>query len=102
MKQMTNPIFANKNKPDDWSILEEYLKKNLHPVSPSPVFIKGLQKQLQNDSRISLDNLNQTGSFLYSFLAIIGGLLLVALWIRLLVPLISMRKMSFQTKTSIN
>jgi hypothetical protein len=99
---MTDPTPYTKIKPDDWSNLEEYLKKNLHPVSPSPVFIKGLQKQLQNDSRISLDTFNQTGSFLYPFLAMIGGLLLIALWVRFLVRMVSMRKMSFQTKTSIN
>jgi len=98
---MTNSIITSRNKPDDWSYLEAFLKKNLHPVSPSPVFIKGLQKQLTNDSQISLEEMDQKGTYLFSLLAIMGGLLLVALWIRLLVPLISMRKVEFQTKTSI-
>ena len=99
---MTNSMISNKNRPDDWSYLEAFLKKNLHPVSPSPVFIKGLQKQLTNDSQISLEEMNQKGTDIYSLLAIMGGLLLVALWIRLLAPLISMRKVVFHTKTTIN
>jgi hypothetical protein len=99
---MTNSIISNKKKAEEWSYLEAFLKKNLLPVSPSPVFIKGLQKQLTTDSQISLEESDQTGAYIYSLLAIIGGLLLVALWIRLLVPLISMRKMYFRPRTSVN
>jgi hypothetical protein len=94
---MTNWLKPS-GKVEDWSVLEDFLGKNFHPVSPNPMFIDNLRKNLRRGSQITLENLDQSWVFLFSFLAIFGGIVLIVLWLRILGPIISILKINLQMK----
>jgi hypothetical protein len=74
---------------DDWSRLEGYLRQNFQPVDPRAVFIDDLRKNLETVGFNTKQNIEKTKKYLVSAFALITGLVVIALFVRFAVIVIS-------------
>ena len=84
----------------DWSPFEDFLMKSLQPVTPNPAFKYELEKKLKTGTQISLEGLDKSKVIFYSGLALVGGIMFIALVKRILIPIVSMLRLNVQSISS--
>jgi hypothetical protein len=76
----------------NWSSIEMILSRNLKPVEPNPKFRDHLKQRLEIVETTTLEGYNRAKFLIYSALALVSGLMIITVWIRMINPLFNNRK----------
>lgn len=80
---------SSKDLAESWSGIENYLSKNLRPVSPGTVFIDNLRTRLENPDSVTLETAGKTRQYLLTLSGFLAGLALTVVTIYLFVQTVT-------------